>query len=303
MNIVSGSAEKSFFDVMLDIWKARYVMAVMAFAAFALALTFMLLARPYYRAEMIIAPASPISDPSGFKIKNYPDATLWQNQNVQNYPDFLKFSNKFNAPSVARLLLEDKKIIKGLQDDKAMEIGNSASKKSRSDISKSDPEYSIKENPKIKKWTAEKLSAYLKKKVHLEPLGNTPLRKLVYFHPDREFASYFLGRVYSVTDALIRQSVRLKTQERIDYLQESLSKLTNPDHRRALTNLLMEEERLKMLVSIDQPYASSVVEPPASSEKPAWPDPFLIFPVFILAGAFIGFIFHGLCSHDNKEQS
>ncbi|MCB1680475.1 MAG: hypothetical protein H6858_05215 [Rhodospirillales bacterium] len=263
-------AEKTLFDVFRDVWSARYAMLIVGFAGFVLAFTFVTLARPYYRAEMILAPASPIGQ-GGFQLASLPDRMLWQSQSVQNYPDFMRFENKFNAPSVAGLLLEDEKVKAALAMDRPFEF-----------------------MPVEQRWTPEKLSRYLSRFVRMEPVGNTPLRKLVYLHPNRTLASYILERLHQITDTLIRQNIRLETQERIEYLQDALSRTVNPDHRRALADLLMEQERVKMLVSIDQPYAASVVEPASSGIRPDWPDPMFVFPAFILAGFFLGFLIHGV---------
>lgn len=264
------SGEKNLFDVLRDLWRARLAMAVCGFAGFVLALTFITLARPYFRAEMVVAPASPIAGQGGFQLSSLPDRTLWQSQSVQNYPDFLRFENKFSAPTVAGLLLEDERVKSGLPSDRAFDF--------------LEPE---------RVWTAETLALYLARRVTLEPVGNTPLRRLVYSHPDRDFAVYMLERIHHITDTLIRQNIRLETQERIEYLQQALGRTANPDHRRALADLLMEQERLRMMVSMDQPYAASIVEPPSAGVKPAWPDARLIFPAFILVGGFLGFLIYG----------
>jgi hypothetical protein len=114
-----------------------------------------------------------------------------------------------------------------------------------------------------------------------------------YLHPDRRFAAYFLRQAHALTDGLIRQRLKAEAQERAAYLKEALQKASHPEHKRALTGLLLEQERLLMLVSIDQPFAASLVEPPSASLKPAWPDKLLLFPAFIFAGAMAGFILYG----------
>ena len=97
-------------------------------------------------------------------------------------------------------------------------------------------------------------------------------------------------RLHETADGLIQYGLRKEVNERIAYLQKAMAEVRNPDHRRALTDLLMEQERLKMMVSIDQPYAAAMVEPSAISATPAWPDTTLVFLAFGVAGAFLGFI-------------
>ena len=266
--VVSG--EKSLFDVLRDLWRARYAMTVVGFAGLVFGFTFITLAVPSYRAEMVVAPASPIGGHGGFQLPILPDIRLWESQSIQNYPDFMRFENKYGAPTVAGLLMEDSKVKEGVFHDRG---------------------FSFQEGKRD--WTPETLSRYLQRSVRLEPVGNTPLRRFVYMHPNRDFAVYMLGRIHYITDTLIRQNIRLETQERIEYLQDALTRTANPDHRRALADLLMEQERLRMMVSMDQPYAASIVEPPSAGVKPEWPDALLVFPVFFLVGCFLGFLFYG----------
>lgn len=77
----------------------------------------------------------------------------------------------------------------------------------------------------------------------------------------------------------------------------------NPEHRRALTNLLMEQERVKMLVSIDQSYTATIVEPAANLPKPSWPKPLLILPIFMMIGAVLGFVLHGVLLLARQKKS
>jgi uncharacterized protein involved in exopolysaccharide biosynthesis len=73
------------------------------------------------------------------------------------------------------------------------------------------------------------------------------------------------------------------------YLKDVLDKTSHPDHRRALTALLMEQEHLLMMLAMDEPFAAILAEPPAASVRPWWPRKSLIFAGFAFAGALIGF--------------
>ena len=97
-----------------------------------------------------------------------------------------------------------------------------------------------------------------------------------------------------MADRLIRRDIRGDSQARVDYLNKAIAETGNIEHRRALTTLLMEQERLLMLVSIDQPYAATVIEPAASGDKPKWPDLKLLYFGFGFLGIILGFILHGL---------
>ncbi len=267
---MGNAVEKSLADVLREVWQAKLWMLFFGIAALVAAFLFLSLANPFIRAEMIVAPATPIG--------NHPQATPdfegiieLQTGVMTGSAAFTRFETIYNGVSVAKMLVQDEKVLKGLVQDQAFRFSEAE-----------------------RDWTAEKLSVYLKRRIKLEPVAATPLRRLVYLHPDRDFAVYLIGRIHRITDEMIRVSILQEVKGRIDYLSKALERTQNADHRRALTELLMEQERLKMLVSLDQPYAAAIVEPPASSVRVAWPDRYLIFGGFAVFGLLLGFLVFGL---------
>lgn len=265
--------EKTFADILDDIWHAKWVMLLCAVVGLGLALAWVMLATPYYKAEMIVSPANPmngseISPPTAgddlFALRY-----LVQRMGVSNSSDFQYFENIFNGPQVAARLMQDPQIVNGIMQDVPFSF-----------------------LPVRQSWQPEDVAAYFTRHIEIEPVSNSALRRLVYKHPDRGFAVYTLGRMHDIADSLIRERIRSEASERIAYLNDAIAKTNNPDHRRALTTLLLEQERLRMLVSIDQAYAATVVEPASAGTRPVWPDGVFLVAVFMLVGAFIGFIAH-----------
>lgn len=263
--------EPTLNDVMAQIWKARACVILGAIFGALLAAAYIFTAQSDYKIKMILSPANPmngaeisslLADDNLFALRY-----LVQRVGVANSSDFLRFENIYHGPSVADLLLDDERIIDGLNRDLA---------------------YGYIQNDKP--WSAERLSEYLGDHVKLSPLGASPLREMSYHHPDPDFGRYLLAEIHQISDFLIRQNIHSESSQRIDYLKKAIDETSNPEHRRALTTLLMEQERLRMLVSIDQAYAASVVEPPSASVKISRPEPKLIFPVFIMLGGFLGYL-------------
>jgi hypothetical protein len=186
--------------------------------------------------------------------------------------DFMRFENIVRDPTVAALLLKDKTILYSVAKDKPLRFMAD------------------------RRWpdTPEKFSAYLQKKVSIEPVGATPLRRLVYEHPDREFAVYLLTQMHEVADRLIRGEIRARTEARAAYLEKALDAERNPEHRQAITSLLMEQEHVRMILAMDEPFAAAVAEPAFAGPRPAWPRRALFFPVFGFIGAALGFALYGL---------
>lgn len=261
-------------DLMRDAWTARRFIAGGALVAVVIAALFLLVAVPQYKAQMTVSPANPmngaeasslLADDNLFALRY-----LVQRVGVAHSSDFLRFENKFSGASVARVLLEDPQIQAGLKRDKRFSFMQA--------------EYD---------WSAGALSAYIAKRIKLEPVGATSLRRIVYRHGDPAFATYFIQRVHAVTDEQIRSQIKDSAAGRIEYLQQTIARTQNQEHRRALTTLLMEQERLRMLVSIETPYAAAVVEAASSGYKPAWPRKSVVLTVFVFVGAFLGFVFSG----------
>jgi uncharacterized protein involved in exopolysaccharide biosynthesis len=268
-------SERTLGDLREDIQRAAGWITTGILLAAAIAVTFIYMATPYYRAQMLISPANPLlggaemaplAGNDNFSALRY----LVQRGVVSGSADFLRFENTIGGASAAAKLLADEKIKRGLALDAA--FSNSEAKTD---------------------WTPEELAEYIDKRVKIEPVGASALRRVSYLHPSREFGIYMLHRLHRLADDAIRASVREEAEARIAYLQQQSDKTVNPDHRRALTGLLMEQERLLMLASIDQPYAASIIEPPSASSKPYWPDALMIVPVLMFAGALLGFALHG----------
>ena len=268
LRLQHGQAEATLTDLMKEIWQGRVFVLVGAVVGALAAFAFIVLAVPHSRAEMILAPASPMNlSAANATQQAYGRPVGAAAQGPDAADSFTRFEVSYKGAAVAGVLLRDPEITKGLAADKAFSF--------------SKPE---------RDWTVEKLAEYIEKRVKVDPVGETALRGFSYLHPDREFAVRFLRRLHNVTDGLIRHGMRKDVNERIAYLNGAIGETLNPDNRRVITDLLMEQERLKMLVSIDQPYAASVVVPASASVKTRWPDAMLVYPAFLLIGAFLGFV-------------
>ena len=67
------------------------------------------------------------------------------------------------------------------------------------------------------------------------------------------------------------------------------------------TGLLLEQERARMVVSMDEPVAAKVMEQASSLPKPVWPDvPLLLFG-FGALGLFLGYVVFGVCRASSDE--
>lgn len=260
------AGERTLADLFSDAWRGRFHIFSGLFLGGLIAFFLLVLAVPHGGAQMVIAPALPIDLIVSSQSSSGSDLGLAAQKGAAVNQNFERFQTVASGAAAASLLLRSEEIVRGLSKDRAFRF--------------SKPESG---------WNSAKLAEYIGRRVSFDPIGETSLRRMRYMHPDREFAAVFLQRLHSIADGLIRYNTRREVNGRIDYLRGELEKTRNPEHRRALADLLMEQERLRMLVSIDQPYAAVVVEPAFVVSGLRWPDAALIFPVFACAGALAGF--------------
>jgi hypothetical protein len=262
-------------DLLADLWHAKVWMLAGAALGLLAAFVFIQISVPHYKAAIMLAPAAPMTGAETSSMLANDDLFalrfMMQRLGPGQGSDFQRFENIYAGPSVADILLSDEKIMRGLRADTAFVFSEAE-----------------------QDWSAEKLSEYLKKRTTMEPVGTSNARRMVYYHPDGAFAKYMLSAIHHIADGLIRRDIRADSKARVEYLRSAIAETGNPEHRRTLTTLLMEQERLLMLVSIDQPYAASVVEPAAIGVKPDWPDRALVYLVAALVFAFSGFLAYGV---------
>lgn len=270
-----NASDVTLADLFLHIWQAKFYMAFCVIFTLILAAVFLFIATPTYKASMIVAPAD------GYALGDY--ASMIENDSIASMPfwrpkdqegvstDFYRFIHTIRGPSVAEILLSDTGVLSGIRRGG---YGNVIQKK-------------------------EALALYLDREIKIEPLGATPLRRISYSHPNSDFAAAMLRKIHLVADQMIRRDRRRQSQNRIDYLKQSLDRTNNLDHRKGITNLLMQQEHIQMLANLDEDYAAIVVEPAFSTPKPSWPNHYLTWAIAVLLGMFLGYVIWSL-RHSEK---
>jgi hypothetical protein len=271
MQTFTMSAEPTLNDMLRDLWRARRALAFGAIMGLACATLFLLLAVAQYRASMLVTPTTRSGTPDISALfpnnASFAMEYVMQSFGPGDSSDFMRFETILREPTVAAVLLQDEKIRAGLGEARRSRIGGHKAPA-----------------------TAPQLAAWLQDHVAVEPVGQTRLKRLVLLHPDPVFAAYMLGRLYAAADNVIRAELEEKTVHRIAYLEKTLDKTSHPDHRRVLTQLLMDQEQISMVLAVNEPFAAAVAEPPAAGPRPAWPRKTLVLPGFVFAGAFAAYM-------------
>lgn len=258
-----------------EAWAAKVFLAVGVCVGLMFAFAFLVVAKPQVEARMIVGPAQvmDISVQARYQDgqNSYVRAPGSDAASADGFSNFTRFEAMMRGASVSRLLLRDKRVIDGLLADKAFVFSDG-----------------------YRELQPAELAGYIEERVQIDPFGETTLKALVYRHGDPVFAAYFLQQIHRISDQLIRADMRGQVDQRIGYLERVIGKTMNPEQRRIMTNLLLEQERLRMMVSMDAPVAAAVIEPSAAGARAVWPDAYLLYGGLGLLGLMIGYLVFGV---------
>ena len=137
---------------------------------------------------------------------------------------------------------------------------------------------------------ATALAERLRRAVVVTSIGTGPMRRLSFRHPDRSFALDLLGRLAAAADAHLRAEAARRSAAQVAYVRAKLAAVTVAEHRRALADLLAEQERVLMLIEVDLPFAADPIEPPSAARLPDWPDPARVMAAALVGGLALGVI-------------
>ncbi|TWA76049.1 hypothetical protein FBZ83_12037 [Azospirillum brasilense] len=137
---------------------------------------------------------------------------------------------------------------------------------------------------------AERVASALRDRLTVDMVGSGPMRRLRLRHADRAMALRILSAAAQATDAHLRAEASRRSAAQIAHARARLAGITVAEHRRALADLLSEQERIAMMIEVDLPLAADAIEPPAAAQRPDWPNPVTVVPFAALAGLVAGAI-------------
>lgn len=132
------------------------------------------------------------------------------------------------------------------------------------------------------------LAKRIRERLVVTQVGTSPMRRLAFRHADRAFALDLLGRLAAAADGQLRAEAVRRSAAQIAYIRAKLATVTVAEHRRALIELLAEQERVSMLIEVDLPFAADPIEPPSAARLPDWPDPLLVLLAALAGGVMTG---------------
>ena len=135
---------------------------------------------------------------------------------------------------------------------------------------------------------AAALKKKLTKEIQIAPVGLTDFKRVLFRHPDAKFAQTLLETLFRESNDIIRKKALQEAEIRIAYLEDQLSRIRNAEHRDVLTSLLKEQERTRLMSSLDIPFAAKLVEPVYVTSEPVSPKVTLLLLTCMICGAVLG---------------
>ncbi|BAI71960.1 hypothetical protein AZL_013220 [Azospirillum sp. B510] len=130
----------------------------------------------------------------------------------------------------------------------------------------------------------DRVARALRERLVIDMLRSGPMRRITIHHADRATAIDLLGRIALATDSHLRAEAARRSAAQIAHIRQRLGAVTVAEHRQALSDLLLDQERVAMMIGVDLPFAADVIQPPMASALPDWPNPVPVVPLAGLAG-------------------
>ena len=139
-------------------------------------------------------------------------------------------------------------------------------------------------------WTPPgsiQLQDYIAKYVTSTDKPKKALTTLEFSHPNRNFAAHFLLALESAADNQLRQRSLERTSVYINYLTQKLETVTVAEHRQALSELLSNQEKVRMVASSTASFAVEIIGEPVTPLKPSSPKPQVVLPAGVILGGLV----------------
>ncbi len=132
------------------------------------------------------------------------------------------------------------------------------------------------------------LQVYIRNRILIIQSAQNPFLTIKILSKDPVFGEYFLEELSNEVNSVLKRQVLTRTDAQIRYLTKTLQTVTVTEHRAALTQALLEQERMRMAASSSLPFAAEPLGPPSVSLQPVSPNPAAVIGVALLAGVFLG---------------
>ncbi len=261
-------------DLVRDIWSAKWTLFGAIVAAILLSILSLKFADKSYTSSAVLGPAeSTAQQRMGSSLGQLAGAASLLGVNIggSNDTDFVKFKIMLGTERLAAAVLADKSVYGTL-------FGPSWDAKHNRWVRPSGISFEIKDALKgllgLPQWAPvapSELKTYLADHLGIFTDKMTGYVTLSISGTNPHDAAYLLTKIIRSADELIRQDVKNRSQGRIAYLQQALTRTMPQDQREAIITVLSAQEKTLMMTSADRSYSIDVIDPPTESHIPSSP--------------------------------
>ena len=134
---------------------------------------------------------------------------------------------------------------------------------------------------------ASDLQRYLSKRVIYNQDIETDFVTINLKQNNRQFALYFLNRLNSAADGIVRAQAIQRSNSRIAFLEDRLNHMSEPELRSSLTDIVLNEEEARMTASVDPQYATDVIVGASTDDRPSSPSLLMLAVIATVVSAGI----------------
>lgn len=139
--------------------------------------------------------------------------------------------------------------------------------------------------------SAQAVAEFLRRTLNQEQDRDSPITTLSLDATDAEVARQTLGYLHRYSDDQIKQAIYQQTQSKLEYLQRRLQNVTVNDYRQTLIGLILDQEKILMLIQPNLPFAAEALEQPEVLTEPSSPKKIRILALAGLIGLVLGAFF------------
>jgi uncharacterized protein involved in exopolysaccharide biosynthesis len=273
-------------DVMAASWAYGWLVALVVVIAIALGVVWIIQSPVRYTSRLIVMPTEASQQLSDL-LRNSGGSSLASSlgslTGSEQVTYFDKFSKQLTSVGTAGSLKAHSGLIEGLMD-----LRWNDQKKIWESTSIATPIKAALGLDTTADTSAQAVAEFLRKNLGQEQDRDTPITTLSIDAQDAEVARQTLALIYQYSDDQIKKSTYEQTQSKLEYLQRRLQSVTVNDYRQTLIGLILDQEKILMLIQPNLPFAAQTLEQPEILSEPSSPKKGRTLIAAILIGLVVG---------------
>ncbi|MCC7428256.1 MAG: hypothetical protein IT557_15275 [Alphaproteobacteria bacterium] len=290
---VAPPAEVSLATLLGTLWRGKWWLALLVAIGLGISSAVALYITPKYTASMLLAAApDPTSTPGqgGSPVSGLARAiTPALAQGGEVSPRFLQMTELMFSPEIARRLDEKHDLRKlafarrwDAERNRWIEPGGVSGlwRRAQAFFGRARPtEPSLGE-----------LERFIEANVTLREVTAKPIWEVRVRHENPQFARNLAAWTVAEADAVLRDIEEKRLDANVRVILQRLGGTNIAEYRAALTSLLALQERQRMLISPDRPFAAEILQEPAATAFPDFPSLGLMLALGPLGGLAFGIV-------------